>query len=81
MSRVSVPVRVERARAEVERQGAVRSPTHLLLHDRTGRRWNLSTFEQMLAGMRAASVRAGGGWTLRTSRDQTSKEQTEFDAV
>jgi len=52
-----VPALVERLRAEAERPGAVRSPTHLLLHDRTGRPWNLSTFEHVFAEVREAAVR------------------------
>lgn len=52
-----VPALVERLRAEATRPGAVRSATHLLLHDRTGRPWQLSTFEHVFAEVREAAVR------------------------
>jgi hypothetical protein len=52
-----VPAVVERLRAEAQRPGAVRSPTHLLLHDRTGRPWQISTFEHVFAEVREAAVR------------------------
>jgi hypothetical protein len=51
-----VPHLVERLRAEVGRAG-VASPTHLLLHDRTGQPWRLSTFEHVFAEVREAASR------------------------
>jgi hypothetical protein len=51
-----VPHLVERLRAEAAR-AEVASATHLLLHDRTGRPWTLSTFEHVFAEVRAAAVR------------------------
>jgi hypothetical protein len=51
-----VPHLVERLRAEAERDGAVVSPTHLLLHDRTGQPWNEHTFRHVFAEVRAAAA-------------------------
>jgi len=52
-----VPHLAARLRGEAERAG-VASATHLLLHDRTGQSWRLSTFEHVFADVRAAA--AGG---------------------
>jgi integrase len=51
-----VPHLVARLRAEAERDGAVLSPTHLLLNDRTGQPWNEHTFRHTFADIRAAAV-------------------------
>lgn len=51
-----VPHLVERLRAEAARPGLA-SATHLLVHDRTGRPWTLSTFEHVFAEVRAAAAR------------------------
>lgn len=51
-----VPHLVARLRGEAEREGAVLSAVHLLLHDRTGGRWNEHTFRHVFAEVRAAAV-------------------------
>jgi hypothetical protein len=51
-----VPDLVARLAAEAARPGAPRSLSHLLLHDRTGQPWRLSTFEHVFADIRAAAA-------------------------
>lgn len=51
-----VPHLVGRLQAEAARPGAVVSPAVLLLHDRTGQRWNVHTFRHVFADIRAAAV-------------------------
>jgi hypothetical protein len=51
-----VPHLVARVKGEAERDGAVVSATHLLLHDRTGQPWNEHTFRHVFAGIRAAAA-------------------------
>jgi integrase len=51
-----VPHLVHRLKAEAERDGAVVSTTHLLLHDRTGQPWNEHTFRHTFADIRAAAA-------------------------
>jgi hypothetical protein len=51
-----VPDLVARLSAEAARPDAVRSLTHLLVHDRTGQKWRLSTFEHIFADVRDAAV-------------------------
>jgi len=51
-----VPHIVARLRAEFERPGVLTSPTHLLLHDRTGRPWDEDTFRHVFAEVRAAAA-------------------------
>lgn len=47
-----VPHLVQRIQAEAQREGAVRSLTHLLLHDNTGQAWNLFTFSHEFSAVR-----------------------------
>ena len=47
---------VERMRAERERPGAVLSPEHLLLHDRTGQEWSGDVFRHVVAIARAKAA-------------------------
>ena len=54
-----VPHLVERLRSEAGRDGAVVSPTTLLLHDNTGRPWLPHTFRHTFAEVRALAA-AGG---------------------
>jgi hypothetical protein len=51
-----VPHLVARLRAEAEREGAVASLTHLLLHDRTRDPWNPHTFRHVFAEVRAVAA-------------------------
>lgn len=60
--RVSLPVHlvphlVARLTAEAERPGAVRSLSHLLLHDNTGQPWRLFTFVHAFAEIREEAAR------------------------
>ncbi len=52
-----VPDLVARLAAEAARPDAVRSLTHLLVHDRSGQPWRLSTFEHVFADVREAAAR------------------------
>lgn len=59
--RVSLPIHlvphlVARLRAEGDRDGVVRSLSHLLVHDRTGQPWNEHTFRHVFAEIRAAAA-------------------------
>lgn len=51
-----VPDLVARLTAEAARPDAVRSLTHLLVHDRSGQPWKLSTFEHVFADIRDAAA-------------------------
>lgn len=51
-----VPQVVARLTAEAERAGALVSPSHLLVHDRTGRPWDADTFRHVFAEIRAAAA-------------------------
>lgn len=51
-----VPAIVARLEAVAARPGAVQSPTHLLLHDRTGRPWTIFAFDDAFAAVRAAAA-------------------------
>lgn len=53
-----VPHLVERLQVEQARPGAVRSLTHLLLHDRTHQPWRLFTFDHAFAEVRAEAAKA-----------------------
>jgi integrase len=51
-----VPAIVERIEAVAARPGALASPTHLLLHDRTGKPWSIYTFDDAFAAVRQAAA-------------------------
>lgn len=51
-----VPAIVARLEAEAARPGAMASPTHLLVHDRTGRPWTIYTFDDVFAAVRARAA-------------------------
>ncbi|WP_232818366.1 tyrosine-type recombinase/integrase [Elioraea thermophila] len=52
-----VPHLVARLKAEAERPGAVISPTHLLVNDRTGRPWTEDAFKRAFAEVRAEAAK------------------------
>lgn len=53
-----VPAISARLEAVAARPGTLSSPTHLLLHDRTGRPWSIYAFDDAFAAVRAAAAAA-----------------------